>query len=171
MPNTLPTLPFPVFCAVELPHSSLYLMFILKISFLKKGTICPSEKQEPLWTIKRKSLTYFIVISIATDTAKLIFFNYASQHILKLWVNNLLLQSTCHTAVTWECNCAVLLTCYTSESQVQWPLSLCSLLQYGAPTQLCSALQHSSPQDTSLCCIKCWPLYHIPSVPYNCNHS
>jgi len=59
-------------------------MFVLKISFLKKGTVCPSEKQEPLLTIKRKFLTYFIVISIVTDIAKLILFNFASQHILKL---------------------------------------------------------------------------------------
>jgi hypothetical protein len=145
MPNPLPSLPFPVLCAVELQHSSLYLTFVLKISFLKKGTIRPSEKQEPLWTTKRKFQTYFIVISIATDTAKLIFFNFASQHVLKLWVNNLLLQSACHTAVTWECNCAVLQTCHTSESQTQWPLSFCSLLEYSAPTQLCSALQPSSP--------------------------
>ena len=145
MSNSLPSHSFPILCAVEFPHSSLYLTFVLKISLLKKCTICRSEKQEPLWTTKRKFLTYFTVISITTDTAKLIFFNISFQHILKLWVNNLLLQSTCHTAVTRECNCAVLLTCYTSEPQVQWPLSFCSLLQYGAPTQLCSALQHSSP--------------------------
>jgi len=145
MPNSLPSQPFPILCAVELPHSSLYLTFVLKISFLKKGTIFLSEKQEPLWTSKRKFLIYFTVISIATDTAKLILFNFASQHFLKLWVTNLLLQSAGHTAMPWQCNCAVLLTCYTSEPQVQWPLPFCSLLQYGAPTQLCSALQHSYP--------------------------
>jgi hypothetical protein len=45
-------------------------------------------------------------------------------------------------ALTWKCNCAVLVDRYTSESQVQWPLSVCSLLKYSACTQLCSALKH-----------------------------
>ena len=31
--------------------------------------------------------------------------------------------------------------------------------------------QHSKPQDTSLSCLKCWPLHYVPSVPYNWSHS
>lgn len=98
MPNSLPSLPFPILCARKLQHSSLYL-FVLEISFLKKGTTCTSEKQEPLWTIKKKSLTYFIVISIATGKAKLIFFNFASQHILS-WESTICFCSQ-HATLLW----------------------------------------------------------------------